>query len=350
MPAITICSPLLVKKSVIDIREKFASDFTVEDKQCYPLYWQSCNMAIAVKLSKTYPSIYFERASDTLSECSHSLNETFSRCWFQRKEVNCDDILNRVITDFGYCFSVNMLDMESIFTTEISDDFKSYEARGSNIFNRQQIDWSLVGGYKDSVVQFPIRAIKRNQLQFTMAMEKEDLKNLCITRTRSFGIIFHLPNEMPTVFHPEDYVEMDQFKTLQLNAKMYSADESLKKYSPTQRRCFFEHERKLKFFVSYTKAQCEFECLTNYTYATCGCVKFSMPRTPKMVVCNFNDSKCMFEADLSWTEHNHERKSALSLCNCLPSCFDIKYSVQFEKSSIFHSDESLRKIISKRRA
>lgn len=345
MPAITICSPLLVKKSVIDMREKSDLNYTSDDinQQCYPLYWQSCNMALSIKLSEKYSKINFKNPIQTFSECSHTLEETFSRCWFQRKEVRCEDILNRVITDFGFCFSINMLDMGSIFTSDVDDDFKmSYEAKASKIFNTKQVDWNLTDGFKNSSIKFPIRAIKRNQLQFTMSMERADLTNLCISRTKSFGIILHLPNEMPTAHHPENYVEMDQFKTIQLDAKRFTADESLRKYLPSQRRCLFEGERKLKFFVSYTKAHCHLECLTNFTYATCGCVKFSMPRTKDMKVCNFNMSKCIFEADLSWAEYEHERNSALSECNCLPTCFNIKYSVLYEKSSIYQSDEIVK--------
>lgn len=35
---------------------------------------------------------------------------------------------------------------------------------------------------------------------------------------------------------------------------------------------------KLRFYKNYTQANCEMECLSNYTKNECGCVKFSMPR------------------------------------------------------------------------
>lgn len=46
----------------------------------------------------------------------------------------------------------------------------------------------------------------------------------------------------------------------------------------SRRQCFFNKERALRFYKVYSQKNCEMECIANFTFAKCGCVKFSMPR------------------------------------------------------------------------
>lgn len=48
-------------------------------------------------------------------------------------------------------------------------------------------------------------------------------------------------------------------------------------HSPNRRQCYFDDERDLRYFKSYSQSNCQTECLANYTMARCGCVKFWMP-------------------------------------------------------------------------
>lgn len=51
----------------------------------------------------------------------------------------------------------------------------------------------------------------------------------------------------------------------------------LRSYTPKQRQCFFNSDRRLRFYKIYSKNNCESECLANFTNQECGCVKFSQP-------------------------------------------------------------------------
>jgi hypothetical protein len=128
------------------------------------------------------------------------------------------------------------------------------------------------------------------------------------------------------MFHSENYLRIETFKTIFLTATIKTTDESLRSYTPEQRRCYFEGERKLQFFASYTKAQCEIECLTNKTLEKCGCVRFSMPREEGTKVCNIDELKCA-------TNQFFELIKNIGSCGCLKPCNDIEYKIVNEKNS-----------------
>lgn len=98
-------------------------------------------------------------------------------------------------------------------------------------------------------------------------------------------------------------------------------DMDLKKFPVTMRKCYFEDERKLRFFRIYSKAHCKLECATNITFEKSKCVQFYMPRTSKMKVCNFTELKTVFNF----------MSRALEVCECLPLCNDVKYSFELER-------------------
>jgi hypothetical protein len=110
-----------------------------------------------------------------------------------------------------------------------------------------------------------------------------------------------------------------QYTEFHLVIKSHRTDEALRKFSPEIRKCFFEGEKQLKFFKTYSKAQCKWECMANKTLEKCGCVKFSMPRDAKTPVCNLSSLSCI-------------PKMITDQCNCLPSCVDVEYTYQMDKT------------------
>lgn len=100
--------------------------------------------------------------------------------------------------------------------------------------------------------------------------------------------------------------------------KSFRTDDDFRKFSPEIRKCYFEGERKLKYFKTYTKAHCEWECKTNKTLEVCGCVKFSMPRGRNTSICDLISlSNCLPE---------------ISNCNCYSPCVEIKYEYKIKRA------------------
>lgn len=96
--------------------------------------------------------------------------------------------------------------------------------------------------------------------------------------TRSFKIFLHRPDEIREAFNRPVEVEVGRKVIVDVKPYVIVTSNHLRRYSAKLRQCFYNSERRLKFFQVYTKSNCEHECLANFTQAQCGCVKFSMPR------------------------------------------------------------------------
>ncbi|KAG5676491.1 hypothetical protein PVAND_006322 [Polypedilum vanderplanki] len=357
-PAITICSPLFARDSLANYSNYYA-EFTSKSGKIIPFLKpeeqnylaaniQACSPTSSSMVMKGCANRSDKNFPKLLRESSLDVSELFAACRFKKNYMKCEKILNRVLTNNGYCYTLNMQGYHTIFNNEISKHFESYRRKTiSKSFDKEQKlynetfndekdkeIWTLDKGYttNDDDV-FPIRAIKINQLSVYMKLTEKDATNLCLSQGKGYKIIFHLPNEIPTPFHDEYFIPFNFERMMTLTAKSIRPDPELKKYSPSARRCYFEGERKLKFFNSYTKAHCDYECMTNYTLKVCGCVKFSMPRDDKTQVCDLNKAKCYFNAMMSWPDKEEIEKDGITPCNCLPTCSDVKYSIKLDKEA-----------------
>lgn len=149
--------------------------------------------------------------------------------------------------------------------------------------------------------------------EFTLNAKNEE--NACEKRTHL--IMPHLPNELPFDAFRLPYGDM---MTIDVRVKSFRADESVNKISVEQRECYFEDEKKLKYFKSYTRKNCFTECIANITLHRCGCAKIDMVRDKNTKVCNFTELVCASNI------RKYLREEDYSECACLSSCNDLKYS------------------------
>lgn len=122
---------------------------------------------------------------------------------------------------------------------------------------------------------------------------------------------------------------------------MYTS-EKLRNASPMRRSCFFDNERYLRFFNSYNQANCAAECIANLTLQKCGCVKFSMPRTADMKICDASKIECyrniLIEAFDE--EIRHAMQGMISLCGCYPACNSVEYRVEISRMPFYFQELS----------
>lgn len=111
-----------------------------------------------------------------------------------------------------------------------------------------------------------------------------------------------------------------QYKEFHLTIKSHKTDTDFRYFHPNNRRCYFEGEKQLKFFQSYTKALCEWECKTNLTLEKCGCVKFSMPRDNTTKICKTSQLECVMDVESP-------------NCECFVPCNDVTYSYKVDFST-----------------
>jgi amiloride-sensitive sodium channel len=135
-------------------------------------------------------------------------------------------------------------------------------------------------------------------------------------------IYFHLPNEIFTVDgHDKIILKQNEVTSIELDIVIHRMEESLKKFPIELRKCYFEDERKLKFFKHYSVYHCKLECFSNITYKNFGCVKFYMPRDSKTRICKFSELIKLYSQD-----------DDLTKCNCLSLCNYIKFNYKVATS------------------
>lgn len=146
--------------------------------------------------------------------------------------------------------------------------------------------------------------------------------------------MLHNPAELPDVEKESYYVGHERNALFNVHANMIETMDDLIRYSPEKRQCYFDGERKLKFFNIYTENNCQMECVANHTLQECGCVRFEMIRSNDTKVCSLSDIECYQKAmsetfvDMNENIDPHHGDRYHDNCTCLPSCTYISYSVE----------------------
>lgn len=143
-------------------------------------------------------------------------------------------------------------------------------------------DWSLESGYKSAfgAEEFPIRMNDAGNVaafSIQLMINKEDLEYKCRGIDQGFKVALTMPGEALTMSKRAIRVPLSEDTHIMIKPKLITSAEELRSYTPMQRQCFYNSERKLRFYKMYTQNSCEVECLANFTNIECGCVQFSMP-------------------------------------------------------------------------
>lgn len=255
-----------------------------------------------------------------------------------RSEVQfCRDIFSHTMTEEGICVSFNLLAASELLRTEVIQSIDPYLSG-----KRKSPHWSLEHGYSPEATlnSYPYRTLGPGYsagLSLLLLSSNEDLDYLCRGPVQAFKVLLHTSAEYPQVSRKFVHVPMDQEVTIAVKPQMVTTTEGLRSYTPERRQCFFNNERYLQFFKIYTQDNCELECLTNYTLARCGCVKFSMMYTNGTAVCETNQINCILNAENDLLEmdvlgHQDQQANFRAQCNCLPACTSIQYDAEITQT------------------
>ncbi|CAG9805271.1 unnamed protein product [Chironomus riparius] len=355
-PAVTICSTLFDKRlqhitSVQYVAEDFydgenVTKLSPEVQNHFQLVYHTCRPEMVTDniLTDLLPNRTEKDVLKLLAGWKNPLKFYF--CYFKGTLTACDLLFTKTITDFGVCNTYNWQGHNTVFNKEVvSNDLTVFE--DSDIFeypvpvwdektkNKSSSSndmnfWTLENGYStENEEVWPVRAERKHFVSFNMLIyNRYGEAEFC--RNKGGGLIFmlHLPNELPTLSHQKNFIAFNDDKKVEITAKSFKTRHDLRHLKPRKRQCYYESERTLKFFKSYTKAHCDFECMTNHTLEACGCVKFSMPREKHTPVCDIDEIKCYYNAMQNWPKRSD--KHFKIPCECYPPCSNIKYSIQNE--------------------
>ena len=135
---------------------------------------------------------------------------------------------------------------------------------------------------------YPIRVFNTKQeaaLKIFPRIFNKSVEYLCRGDSQGFKVILTPPSETIDISQRSVRVQLLDQVDILIKPTLTLSEESLRKYTPTQRHCFYASERKLRFYKQYAKSNCKMECLSNFTLIECGCVKFSMPSMSHQLIC-----------------------------------------------------------------
>lgn len=347
-PAVTICTPFITKSEFLNLtklNKEFEQNATSNDKSEFNKLLALSHICVdnydellTTSLNKSNNA----NEAAILRQISPRFDDIFSVCSLDKVE-KCEHLFTQSLTDYGYCFSFNMLEHNLLFNDGVSKDFDCYKHKNAQKSNSAAPSWTLEHGYlvDDNIVK-PVRAARGRALITTLSNQISYLKHVCESRSLMVVVFLHLPNELPTIMHSEKLFKLSTANLMRITARAKQNDETLKNFQLEERGCYFEGEQKLKLFKSYTKINCEYECLINFTYEHCGCVKLSMPRTENMKVCKYEDIECYHAIAKSWpnvyfANFKEEKEYSHFPCGCMPLCTHIRYMIT-DKTSIVEKD------------
>lgn len=152
------------------------------------------------------------------------------------------------------------------------------------------------------------------------------------------SFMVHSPYELPGSYDVIDVFIFDYGFELEvlITPEIIRTDDDLRSYTPEQRGCHFENERKLKYFQVYTRRNCEFECfkdnLNNNPLLNC---------TPYFVVRDESKVVCDYRHEVSSRRQSLHALRDIAKCGCLDECNSIKYKLEIITHNIKNEAETV---------
>ena len=193
----------------------------------------------------------------------------------------------------------------------------------------------LRSSYKNAsnLMKSPLSAsAKENDGLILKIKRNNDILKEDICLENSF--IVHGHDESPLKFHITDACEYEFGTSMDviITPVVIKTEENLRSFTPERRHCYFDDERKLKYYKKYSKTKCEMECVSNYTFKICHCIPYDIIRDKNTTVCGINTIDCTKAAD--YKVKYEPRSELIAQCNCLPTCNSIKYNVEYIQTKL----------------
>ncbi|XP_068914086.1 pickpocket protein 28-like isoform X2 [Tenebrio molitor] len=334
-PAITICPEVKSVKRLLNFKDLILkqNELNLTDAESKNLQYmtQLCENPIGplqvrnTILNDTFTNEFFE----TLDEVK--VEPGFFKCSFLGQNIkNCEDAFTPVFTDEGICYSFNILDRGHIFN-ELVYHYENYHK-----VDKDTMSWNMERGYLDNsnIMTYPWRALLSGAsngftVYLLVVVDNENIDFMC-KQIQGYKVVLHSPVRMPRLNQEYFRIPLDHAVVASVQPVVITTSQEVKTFDVAKRNCYFPSERKLKYFRTYSQQNCQFECLTNITLDSCGCVSFFMPRENSTKICGLGKYKCIKEAEraLMLEELNKFRDSVKVEFVCLPLCTDLSYNIE----------------------
>lgn len=149
-------------------------------------------------------------------------------------------------------------------------------------------NWSFENRYQNGPNErdYPLRVYNSGRdaaFEISLDMFEKNFELYCNKLSQGFRVVLNAPGDELSF---DDAFELSLLAetVIAINPKLTTTSHKLGKYNPSHRKCFFDSERKLRFYKIYTQNNCYKECLANFTDIECGCVTFSQTSKIKVII------------------------------------------------------------------
>ncbi|XP_058796121.1 pickpocket protein 28-like [Phymastichus coffea] len=338
-PALTICNMNNAKKTVADEisrgtlfrgdeLQQFLLDDICDRKSDAGLVSES----VKKEASK---SGYF---LDFLRKASQSCSDMLYFCKWNSNVTNCTDLFNPVYTDEGLCCNFNSV-------KRILRKGRKWDGLDISWASDKHVDWNPEYMFKktDPAMAIPWRGRGSGVSHgLTLALDVDIGEYYCSsTASVGFKMLLHSPVESPQISDYGFTLSPGKETRVIITPHITDADSAITKIAPKIRQCYFLHEKKLRYYRTYTQRNCQRECETNFTLQLCGCVQYYMPAEASTKLCGKAEDQCttfakkVMNDKLDDDEENHNIYNYTVLsCKCYPGCFEINYSTEISQSML----------------
>lgn len=166
------------------------------------------------------------------------------------------ECFKEIVTGEGICYSANMLDYKDFYTSKIVRSLR-YPKQGD------RSNWTVAGYENNDPNSYPGRILgsgRKAGMSLRLTMQQKDVDYACKGAVNGFRLTLHTPDEVPRTASHFYRIPFGVETLIAVTPRGISTSENLRGYKPIKRQCFFPGEKRLKFFKSYTQANCKVEC------------------------------------------------------------------------------------------
>ncbi|XP_039286868.1 pickpocket protein 28-like isoform X2 [Nilaparvata lugens] len=361
-PAITICSENQINPSLINFTELInKQNRTIEEKIKLNLGVRICTDYIQSFVNEHLLKMMHDLSKDELLDSEANMKITLkigttlckriikSFSWQNIRRTNPCAYLQMFSTKAGICFTFNMLPTSQLFSQEYIEELAPavYDELTNIPYKFYLSDriWELESGYKE--INFDENSIPwrtpgvsyDNSATFVLDFLSDDMDENCIQGGHGFWTAVHNPAEPPTPYQTVAYAETDATTIFKISPQLTSTSENLRFWTPEARGCYYSHERKLKFYSTYTLHNCDIECEAEMIYNECNCSVNVLSHRISTPLCGIHQVDCLKKVIIRFSSRQQDSKH-FSACNCLPACTEIAYDMEFSSLPMLFEDPS----------
>ncbi|XP_039286504.1 pickpocket protein 11-like [Nilaparvata lugens] len=193
-----------------------------------------------------------------------------------------------------------MLPADQLLKREWFDDLKStmmpnFSSYQYKYFSQEKV-WDAEDGYLSphtaGKIPWRCNSYLETVTSFVLDINIDDMEEICMVDGPGFLVAIHNPAETPTAYQTIASADKDMRTMLKITPKMVLTSDDLRSWLPEKRGCFYNHERKLRYFKFYTRNNCNSECEMNATLQKCNCLQPFHNRLHTTPLCGGFAMKC----------------------------------------------------------